>query len=396
MSNVIKTKKLIKQQINLGVLSSHINKSIKKNVSINDNQSQISNTINDFIINSNTSSTSISTGSLVVCGGTGIAENLFVGGKLDIASDFLSNGNNYINGLVNISGLTTTKGGILVPTGKSIDIRGDSKLLVENGKTILGGELNVTGLATMKGGILVPPSKSINVCGDSTLTVENGKTILGGELKVKGLITTGGGIKVPSGQSVILKGTSTLTVDGITTFNGPTVLTNSLITTEDKVIISKDTNLSATLNVSGEIYANGGINIQKNTKDKSTLTVEGTSIFNGITKINNSLIEGYQNISGTGLLGEIDLKNPISIISLSDTELTSINLLEGIDGQIKTIIRNDNIDNSLKIIASSTSFNIGGLQKTEIIFGPETSGYVKLIYVSSSWIVISFSGCSFL
>jgi len=166
MSNAIKTKKLIKQQINLGVLSSHINKSIKKNVSINDNQSQISNTINDFIINSNTSSTSISTGSLVVCGGTGIAENLFVGGKLDIASDFVSNGNNYINGLVNISGLTTTKGGILVPTGKSIDIRGDSKLLVENGKTILGGELNVTGLATMKGGILVPPSKSINVCGD--------------------------------------------------------------------------------------------------------------------------------------------------------------------------------------------------------------------------------------
>ncbi|MFH1052323.1 MAG: hypothetical protein V1779_15490 [bacterium] len=194
-----------------------------------------------------TGSTGTGTGALVVTGGTGIGQNLYVGGTANVT------------GATNIAGITS----ITNSTVSSLPTNG---ALVVTGGTGISGALNVAGVSKVTNG--------------------TGSTSTGTGAFV---VTGGAGI----GQNLYVGGTAN--VAGITSITNSTV---SSLPTNGALVVTGGTGISGALNVAGVTKVTNGTS--------STSTSTGALVVTGGIGVGGALnVGGTMNVAGLVSLGNV-------------------------------------------------------------------------------------------
>ena len=282
-------------------------------------------------LTTNTGSTSTTTGTLVVTGGVGISENVYIGGTVDIANDFdinsgeftvtAANGNIYTQGDLQVDSNVTlgnaSSDTVLVNSDTTFedDVRivgpntvfsitdGTTERFVidtDNGNTHSDGTLDVDGGVTFNNTLDVDLAVTFN----STLDVDD-DVVLHNDLT---LDTTGKYFKITNGSqdkftvlstngSTDIRGTldvgsgvhfeSTLQVDGNITLGNAasdTLTINSDTTFTDDITVNATVDFDSTLNVDGAVDFN------------STLVVDGqTTIYDSVILQSNNEVFNINN-----------------------------------------------------------------------------------------------------
>ena len=166
-------------------------------------------------IDSTTESTSITTGALIVDGGTGVAKNLFVGDAIDVAKDI------NVGAAATIAGIVTTGKDVYV--GDALDVAKD--IHVGAAATIVGAVkvTNTTASTSTSTGSLIV-SGGVGIAGDvwvgaglsvaGTLTYEDVTNV-----DSVGVVTAKSGVNVSGGQLTVGSGI-TMGIAGVATFSG--------------------------------------------------------------------------------------------------------------------------------------------------------------------------------
>ena len=275
-------------------------------------------------LTTNTGSTSTTTGTLVVTGGVGISENVYIGGTVDIANDFDINSGEFTVTAAN--GNIYTQGDLQVDSNVTLGNASSDTLLV-NSDTTFEDDVRIVGPNTVfsitngTAEKFVIDTDNGNIHSDGTLDVDNGVTF-NSTLDVDGattlnntldvdldatfhdditLDTTGKFFKITNGAvdkfvvtssngNTDIRGTldvgnavhleSTLQVDGnITLGNSPgdTLTINSDTTFTDDITVNATVDFDSTLNVDGAVDFN------------STLVVDGqTTIYDSLILQSNN------------------------------------------------------------------------------------------------------------
>ena len=166
-------------------------------------------------IDSTTESTSITTGALIVDGGTGVAKNLFVGDAIDVAKDI------NVGAAATIAGIVTTGKDVYV--GDALDVAKD--IHVGAAATIVGAVkvTNTTASTSTSTGSLIV-SGGVGIAGDvwvgaglsvaGTLTYEDVTNV-----DSVGVVTAKSGVNITGGQLTVGSGI-TMGIAGVATFSG--------------------------------------------------------------------------------------------------------------------------------------------------------------------------------
>lgn len=212
----------------------------------------------DVVINKTTSSTSTSTGALIVKGGAAIQENVNIAKAVSIGGS---------------SG-------------------GGSSLLVSTGPTSLGGTLTVVGDSTLKGNLIISGTKAATIGGNTqvggnftvgkekvTILSENGNTTIKGTLTADGACTLNNTFNVAADKATALGGT--LVVEKSTT------LKQGLTVDAGGATITGNTTITGTGSISSKLTA-GSLEVTNATDLKGTLTVDQTTTLKGKTEIKDT------------------------------------------------------------------------------------------------------------
>ena len=314
-------------------------------------------------LTTNTGSTSTTTGTLVVTGGVGVSENIYVGGTVDIANDFDINvgkftvasatGNTYVMGTLQVDQNVTLGNAstdlLLVNSDTTFEddvrISGPNTVFTINDGTTTKFEVDTdTGNTEIQGTVHVVSSVDI----DSTLNVDNNVTFnanfdLDGTALFHNHITldtTGKNFKITNGVTdnftvlstngnTYIRGTldvtgnvtltNNLTVNGsqITLGNAATdILTvNSDATFTDNVTVNQAVDFDSTLNVDGAVDFN------------STLVVDGqTTIYDSLILQSNNEVFNINNGSALTQFS-IDFDNGNTVIGRSGAGTASVGTL---------------------------------------------------------------------
>ena len=306
----------------------------------------------NLALSSNVGSTSTSTGTLVVTGGTGISQNLWVGGtsnftgRMDLASSFnliaasqwfrinngttnvfyvdSSNGNTSIWGDINQfnNKTLTTNGSVLIDSavaGGGLYIK-DGNTLTKfsvastTGNTVIAGNLTTQSGSTVN----IQNTTNTNVTGAiagtayaslvtyGALKVDGGASIakglvVGGDLKIYGQFDVDGAVSY-SGNTVF-KGNISVDNDGITPFKFNVTATSGRVDTIGQIVTTNATDASSTS--TGALIVTGGAGIG------AQLRVGGATTLTGAAQINNTLgVTGATTLSSTlGVTGVTTISN---------------------------------------------------------------------------------------
>jgi hypothetical protein len=347
----------------------------------------------DVAILSTTSSTSTDTGALTVLGGTGIGENLYVGGSVVVTGDVAVNGGDITTTQTdfNIANSNATTVGIagagtaitLGATSGYTDIRNETRVtiatesnatnsgaLIVSGGTGIGGNLYVggnivaTGDVAANGGDLTTTAETfnlvnanattVNFAGDSTATIissatgytairnqttitstVNATSAITGALQVRGGVGISGALWVEQTLRVVNNSTlgnvsAALTTVTNLTVNGPALVTNVLTITESQ-------NSNATTN--GAVRVSGGVGVVKDVFIGGAITAGATLAETSSTVVpavfsNNFLLSSYTSgiISG---ITKVDLDSYSSTVYRSARYFVQI--VDGSDVHISEI-----------------------------------------------------------
>lgn len=347
----------------------------------------------DVAILSTTSSTSTDTGALTVLGGTGIGENLYVGGDIVVTGDVAVNGgditsNAAIFNLVNANATTVNFAGAATvltigETSGFTDIRNQTRvtattesnatnsgaLLVSGGAGIggnvyVGGAIQATGDIAVNGGDLTTIAETfnlvnqtataVNFAGDSTATIisaatgytairnqttitstVNATSAVTGALQVRGGVGIGGAAWVEQNLRVVGKSTLSNVTALLTTVTDLTVNGTALVT--NVLTVSETQNSNATTN--GAVRVAGGVGVIKDVFVGGTVTAGATLAATSSTVVpamfsNNFLLSSYTSgiISG---ITKVDLDSYSSTVYRSARYFVQI--VDGADVHISEI-----------------------------------------------------------
>jgi len=184
------------------------------------------------IFTSSTNSTSTTSGSLIIAGGVGIAQDLVLGGQLIFSGQGNALDVQSLKVTTSTNSTSTTTGGVIVTGGVGI------------GQDVwIGGQLHFTG----NGGDLSLSTLTVNSTTNSTSTTT-------GAITVKGGVGVGGNLVV--GGQLIFQGTgSNLSVQTlqVTSSTNSTSSTTGAITVVGGVGIQKDVFIGGNLNLGGSL-----------------------------------------------------------------------------------------------------------------------------------------------
>ena len=265
-------------------------------------------------LSTGTSSTSTTTGTLIVTGGTGISENLNVGGSTTLTGLLDANGGATIDniriGIASDNEIDTSSGNL------TIDSAG--------GTTTIDDATSITGITTITNatGRTIPNGASIPSLAGA-LQVTGGAHIgenfvVNGDLKVYGAAVYQGGIDYQGTQTYSGVIRQTNTTDASTATD-----TNASISTAGGVAIAKQlrvgtnatitgtlgvtgvTTLSSTLGVTGLITANAGITINGSAgAGEDFIITDGTSTQFSVGSSDGSILtEGNLTVRGNTIIG---------------------------------------------------------------------------------------------
>jgi hypothetical protein len=351
-------------------------------MSISTNSFNIASTILTTNINATTTSTSIATGALVVDGGVGIAENLNVGGEINI--DNLKLFDNTLSS-------TNPNGNIVLSPNGSGDVQLDAD-------TVRVGDQNINAIITTNGtGNLTlktnDASGSSNILinqganGNIVLTPDGtGKTVLNNPYingttdtlsefifdTIGGAVTAGTGITVVNNDA---NNTSTISITntGVTagSYGSTSAIPTFTVNAQGQLTASGTASISTTLNIAGDTGTDGIAHLT------DTLTFSGgegidTVVTNNTLTISgedastaNKGIASFANANFTVTSGNVETKN----ITLGSSTLTNGSTTSTLAGLLQLDV--DNIQINGNTISSTD--NNGG-----ITLDPNGSGHVSV------------------
>jgi hypothetical protein len=267
----------------------------------------------------NTGSTSTTTGTLVVTGGVGISENLFVGGDVQV------NGND-----IKMNGGTT-----------AITFSGTGDVAVAGDLTVTGNDIKSSGGTTA----ITLSSADVTVAGDLTVTGNDIKsssatalTLSGADVTVAGDLTvTGNDIKSSTGTALTLSGAN--------------------------VNVLGDLDVDVNLNVDGTAQIDGATTIGASGTRVAT-TVYGTAV--SITGSDNSTF-GISAATGSTITQTIQATNSVGDanldINVDDTLTADANVisLDATDSSNFSMTANSSSTKTLTIDASNAGTGAGNI-----------------------------------
>ena len=277
----------------------------------------VESTISTFNVNSTTGSSSTTTGALVVDGGVGIGENLFVGGTIEVAGETTLGSNLVIAGNLTVNGTTTTVNSTAVSVDDINIILGDTAS--PSNVTANGGGI------TLKG--TTDKTLAWNATTGSWTSSENFDLASGKTYKIAGTDVLTNTAVLGSATTATLAGSAdTLTIGAAS--SGTTTLRSAT------VAVTNDATVGGTLDVTGNLSVNTNqftVNSTNgNTDISGTLTVDGNTTFNsaqtitGLLQANGGLFvngsatpssEFLRVTDGTNTVFEVDSANGNTDIS---------------------------------------------------------------------------------
>jgi hypothetical protein len=253
-------------------------------------------TANSLTLNSNTSSTTTDTGSLIVTGGVGVSENVNVGGNLAVGGTFsitsqtgnvtIGSGNVTIEGNLTVNGTTTT----INSTDLSVDDKNITLGAIANPDDVSGNGGGITLKAASDKTIIWVSSTdrwTSNV-GFEASSIQN--TPIGSSTASSGAFTS----LTASGNASV---TGTLGVTSVTTLTGALAANGGITVDTNKFIVADETGnttIAGTLGVTGTITGSSTVSATQYTSTIATgtapLVVTSTTL---VTNLNADLIDGY-------------------------------------------------------------------------------------------------------
>ena len=286
-------------------------------------------------LTTNTGSTSTTTGTLVVTGGVGISENIYIGGTVDIANDFDINSGQMtvtaVNGDIYTQGDLTVDSNVVLGNASTdtvlvnsdttfeddVRISGPNTVFTindgsvtkfevdtDNGNTVIQGTVNVISAVDFDSTLNVDSDVTFNATLDVDLDatfhdditldttgkyfkITNGTTdnftvlSTNGNTDIRGTLDVGGAVHLEN----------TLQVDGnITLGNAATDLLtiNSDTTFTDNVTVNQAVDFDSTLNVDGAVDFNSTLVVDGQTTVYDSLILQSD---NEVFNINNALAQ---------------------------------------------------------------------------------------------------------
>jgi len=294
----------------------------------------------NLFVNGNTPSDAIGNGSLVVTGGVGISENIYVGGRANIAANADVTGNFNLTGIARLTntaisrtyleGALVVSGGVGIAGNINIGDPGSPNNTTNtiNGSVVINCNTQcndftnnftnqngfLTGALTVAGGLGIAKNASIR----GTLFVNNNTTSLdnsGGALVVVGgagimeNMNVGGNTTIKGGANstdstssgtgaLIVKGGvgigKSVFIDGSTTIKGGANSTDSTSSGTGALIVNGGVGIGKSVFIDGSTTIKGGVN-----NADSTSSGTGALIVNGGVGIGKSVfIDGSTTIKG--------------------------------------------------------------------------------------------------
>ena len=308
-----------------------------------------------------TSSISANTGAVIVVGGVGINENLFVGGNIVAASGVASTSTNTgaltviggvgISGNVNVGGVFASNGNIVANSGTSSTDTVTGALVVKGGAGV-SGNLNVGGNITVTG--------NLDVLGN--VTFYNQETVTGVEI-VGGNVVANSGVASTSVDTGALVVNGGVGIDGDLTLGGNARILSTILSDGNIVansgVVSNDT-------TSGALVVIGGAGISGNLRVGSGIWSDGTIHASAVTPSTSSSTGALIVLGGTGISGNLSLDGR-----------TIANLIPGTDNFYSlgsSVLRWKNFHLAGTLTQDGTATINGGLLTTSIIASGDVSG----------------------
>ena len=355
----------------------------------------IGSTSGKTVVKSTDGTTSKTTGALVVDGGLGVAENIFVGGDtitMESGATIVNTDTNTLTiteGTIAITGNETVSGNMII-TGTTtmndnVSVADTKTLTVGTGATSLGGSLTVTGTTTMNDNVSVADTK--------TLTVGTGATSLGGSLTVSGIATMNNNVSVADTKTFTV-GTGATSLGGSLTVTGTTTMNDNVSVADTKTLTvgTGATSLGGTLDVtgatttagitaSGLVNANGGIAVDTNkfTVDGST----GATVVNStlsVTGASSSLSVGGTNFQVVAASGNTTIAGTLTSDGNVTVENATLKVRDGSSNDKFTVATNGNttVGGTLGVTGDSTMTGLtnanGGIAVDTDKFTVDSSG----------------------
>lgn len=377
----------------------------------------------NLALSSNVGSTSTTTGTLVVTGGAGISENLWVGGTANVA------GNTTLQGTLGVTNLATFNNGVTI-AGNTVaateyfritDGAGSpvTKFLVDtaNGNTTIQGtlgvtnattlssSLGVTGATTLTGNLTTQSASTVNIQNTTNsnvtaaiagtayaslgtygaLKVDGGASIanglvVGGSLKIYGQFDVDGAVSY-SGNTVF-KGNISVDNDGISPFKFNVTASSGRVDTVGQIVTTNATDASSTSTGALIVTGGAGIGAQlrvagvttlSNATDSTALGTGALVVSAGGASINNQLrVGGAATITGaTQINNTLGVTGITSITNATDSTATNNGALVvtggvGVGGQLR-VSGNATFSNDINVLggdittssATATVFDAG-------------------------------------
>jgi hypothetical protein len=373
----------------------------------------------NLALSSNVGSTGTTSGTLVVTGGAGISENLWVGGTANIA------GNSTLQGTLGVTNLATFNNGVTI-AGNTVaateyfritDGAGSpvTKFLVDtaNGNTTIQGtlgvtsaatlssSLGVTGITTLTGNLTTQSGSTVNIQNTTNsnitaaiagtayaslgtygaLKVDGGASIanglvVGGALKIYGQFDVDGAVSY-SGNTVF-KGSISVDNDGVSPYKFNVASNTGRIDTVGQIVTTNATDASSTS--TGALIVTGGAGIEaqlrvagvttlSNTTDSTALGTGALVVSAGGASINNQLrVGGAATITGaTQINNTLGTTGITSFTNATDSSATNNGALVvtggvGIGAQLRvggnTTLTGDLAVNGGDLTTNQSTFNL--------------------------------------
>ena len=373
----------------------------------------------NLALSSNVGSTSTTTGTLVITGGAGISENLWVGGTANVA------GNSTLQGTLGVTNLATFNNGVTI-AGNTVaateyfritDGAGSpvTKFLVDtaNGNTTISGtlgvtsaatlssSLGVTGITTLTGNLITQSSSAVNIQNTTNsnvtgaiagtayaslgtygaLKVDGGASIanglvVGGSLKIYGQFDVDGAVSY-SGNTVF-KGSISVDNDGTSPYKFNVASNTGRIDTVGQIVTTNATDASSTSTGALIVTGGAGIGAQlrvagvttlSNATDSTALGTGALVVSAGGASINNQLrVGGAATITGaTQINNTLGTTGITSFTNATDSSATNNGALVvtggvGIGAQLRvggnTTLTGDLAVNGGDLTTTASTFNL--------------------------------------
>ena len=277
-------------------------------------------------VTSTTNSTSKDSGALIVSGGMGINNDVFIGGNENVAgvlkvtnstaSTNASTGAVVVTGGVGIGGVVNITGnenlaGVLKVTNSTISTDASTGAVVVTGGVGIGGVVNITGNENLAG-VLNVTNSTVSTDASTGAVVVTGGVGIGGVVNISGNENLAGVLKVTNSTSSTdaLTGAVVVTggvgIGGVVNITGNENLAGVLNVTNSTSSTDASTGavvVSGGVGIGGNVYVNGNENIAgklkiTNDTDSESITTGSIITDGGLAVKKNVNVGGQLNVTG--------------------------------------------------------------------------------------------------